>query len=96
MKLFFKVKADEQQVPKSPFKVTVVPGPFVDPTKVLAIKKYIFMSKLYFICKFVGIYIETITKVKVYGPAVEGPVRSSQPTNFIVDAKEAGPGALKN
>ena len=31
-------------------------------------------------------------KVKLYGPAVEGPVRSSQPTHFVVDAKEAGPG----
>lgn len=32
------------------------------------------------------------TKVKLSGPAVEGPVKSNQPTFFFVDAKEAGPG----
>lgn len=32
------------------------------------------------------------SKVKVFGPAVEGPVKSNQPTYFVVDAKEAGPG----
>ena len=32
------------------------------------------------------------SKVKLYGPATEGPVKSNQPTYFVVDAKEAGPG----
>ena len=31
-------------------------------------------------------------KVKVYGPAVEHPVKTFQPTYFIVDCSEAGPG----
>ena len=32
------------------------------------------------------------SKVKLYGPAVEGPVKSNEPTYFVIDAKEAGPG----
>ena len=60
------VKLANQHVPKSPFKVTVEPGPVVEPSK-----------------------------VKVYGPATEGPVKSSQPTYFVVDAKEAGPGECR-
>jgi len=32
------------------------------------------------------------SRVKVYGPAVEGPIRHMAPTLFIVDCKEAGPG----
>ena len=32
------------------------------------------------------------SKVKLYGPAVEGPVKSNKPTYFVIDAKEAGPG----
>lgn len=32
------------------------------------------------------------SKVKLSGPAVEGPVKSQEPTYFVVDAKEAGPG----
>jgi len=33
-----------------------------------------------------------VSKVKVYGPAVEQPIFTSQLTYFVVDAKEAGPG----
>lgn len=32
------------------------------------------------------------SKVKLSGPAVEGPVKAKEPTHFVVDAKEAGPG----
>jgi hypothetical protein len=32
------------------------------------------------------------SKVKVYGPAIEKPVKTSQPTYLIVDCKEAGIG----
>ena len=31
-------------------------------------------------------------KVKVYGPAIEPGVKTFQPTHFIVDCSEAGPG----
>jgi len=31
-------------------------------------------------------------RVKVYGPAVEQPVKTFQPTNLVVDCSEAGPG----
>lgn len=34
-----------------------------------------------------------LSKVKVYGPAVEGPVASKVPTYFVVDCKEVGPGS---
>lgn len=33
------------------------------------------------------------SKVKLSGPAVEGPVKSNLPTFFNIDAKEAGPGS---
>lgn len=33
-----------------------------------------------------------ISKVKVYGPAVEKPVTANHLTYLVVDAKEAGPG----
>lgn len=36
-----------------------------------------------------------VSKVKVYGPAVEQPIFTSQLTYFVVDAKEAGPGQFK-
>jgi len=32
------------------------------------------------------------SKVKVYGPAVEAPVKVNTPTHMIIDCKEAGPG----
>ena len=32
------------------------------------------------------------SKVKVYGPAIDHPVKTFQPTYFIVDCSEAGPG----
>ena len=32
------------------------------------------------------------SKAKVYGPALEKPVNVNEPTFFIVDCKEAGPG----
>lgn len=60
--LTVQVKYAGKQVPKSPFKVTVLAGG-VNPSK-----------------------------VKLSGPAVEGPVKSQEPTYFVVDAKEAGPG----
>ena len=31
-------------------------------------------------------------RVKVYGPAVEGPVELAKPTHFTVDTTQAGPG----
>ena len=34
------------------------------------------------------------SKVKLLGPAVEGPVKCCEPTYFVVDAKEAGPGVF--
>ena len=34
------------------------------------------------------------TRVKVYGPALERPVKTNQPTHLIVDCSQAGPGAL--
>lgn len=34
------------------------------------------------------------TRVKVYGPAVERPVKTHQPTYLIVDCSQAGPGAV--
>ena len=32
------------------------------------------------------------SKVKVYGPALEKPVRTFEPTHLFVDCSEAGPG----
>jgi len=34
------------------------------------------------------------TRVKVYGPALERPVKTNQPTYLIVDCSQAGPGPL--
>ena len=34
------------------------------------------------------------SKVKVYGPAVEKPVKTFQPTHLVVDCSEAGPGRV--
>ncbi|CAJ0587674.1 unnamed protein product, partial [Mesorhabditis spiculigera] len=36
-----------------------------------------------------------ISKLRIYGPGVEGPVYSQQPTHFTIDAKQAGPGAVE-
>jgi len=36
------------------------------------------------------------SKVKVYGPAVEKPVKSNTATYLIIDCKEAGPGLSFN
>ena len=36
-----------------------------------------------------------VTKVKVYGPALESPVSSGLPTHFVVDTRESGPGKTK-
>lgn len=41
------------------------------------------------------VYVEEPSKpenVKVYGPGIEGPVKTFQPTHFFVDCSEAGPG----
>ena len=35
------------------------------------------------------------TRVKVYGPALERPVKTHQPTYLIVDCSQAGPGVEK-
>lgn len=35
------------------------------------------------------------SKVRVYGPGVEHGVKMNNPTYFIVDCKEAGPGKKK-
>lgn len=35
------------------------------------------------------------TKLKIYGPGVEGPVYSKEPTRFTIDATQAGPGAVE-
>lgn len=35
------------------------------------------------------------SKVRVHGPGVEPGVRSLQPTHFVVDAKNAGPGEVE-
>lgn len=59
------VKFAGQEVPKSPFKISVEQGTGKQPEP---------------------------SKVKLYGPAVEGPVKSNEPTYFVIDAKEAGPG----
>lgn len=32
------------------------------------------------------------SKVKILGPAVEGPVKANQPTSFTLDCSKAGPG----
>ena len=34
------------------------------------------------------------TRVKVYGPALERPVKTNQPTYLTVDCSQAGPGAV--
>ena len=34
------------------------------------------------------------SKVKVYGPALEGPINVNELSYFIVDCKEAGPGII--
>ncbi|CAD6191974.1 unnamed protein product [Caenorhabditis auriculariae] len=36
-----------------------------------------------------------LSKLKIYGPGVEGPVYSQEPTHFTIDAKQAGPGAVE-
>ena len=41
------------------------------------------------------VYVEEPSRpenVKVYGPGIEGPVKTFQPTHFFVDCSEAGPG----
>ncbi|CAJ0936131.1 unnamed protein product, partial [Mesorhabditis belari] len=35
------------------------------------------------------------SKLNIFGPGVEGPVVSQQPTHFTIDAKQAGPGAVE-
>ena len=57
------VSFSNQEVPNSPFNITVVPG-------------------------------TNENSVKLYGPAVESPVAAEQPTYFVVDCKDAGPGEL--
>lgn len=32
------------------------------------------------------------SKVKILGPAVEGPIKAHQPTSFTLDCSKAGPG----
>lgn len=36
-----------------------------------------------------------ISKLRMYGPGVEGPVIAKEPTHFTIDAKQAGPGAVE-
>ncbi|EGT48588.1 hypothetical protein CAEBREN_07537 [Caenorhabditis brenneri] len=35
------------------------------------------------------------SKLRIYGPGVEGPVYSKEPTRFTIDATQAGPGAVE-
>ncbi|GMT21276.1 hypothetical protein PFISCL1PPCAC_12573 [Pristionchus fissidentatus] len=35
------------------------------------------------------------SKLRIYGPGVDGPVVTNEPTHFTVDAKQAGPGSLE-
>jgi len=39
-----------------------------------------------------GAPVAAAGKAKVYGPAIEKPVKTSEATHFIVDCKEAGLG----
>lgn len=36
-----------------------------------------------------------VSQLHMYGPGVDGPVVSQQPTHFTIDAKQAGPGAVE-
>lgn len=36
-----------------------------------------------------------ISKLRMYGPGVDGPVVAQEPTHFTIDAKQAGPGAVE-
>lgn len=36
-----------------------------------------------------------VSKLRIFGPGVEGPVKSQEPTHFTIDAKQAGPGAVE-
>uniref|UniRef100_A0A8R1IQ15 Uncharacterized protein n=3 Tax=Caenorhabditis japonica TaxID=281687 RepID=A0A8R1IQ15_CAEJA len=35
------------------------------------------------------------SKLRIYGPGVDGPVYSKEPTRFTIDATQAGPGAVE-
>ncbi|RCN23796.1 Filamin/ABP280 repeat protein [Ancylostoma caninum] len=36
-----------------------------------------------------------LSKLRIFGPGVEGPVKCQEPTHFTIDAKQAGPGAVE-
>ncbi|WKY06847.1 hypothetical protein Q1695_006771 [Nippostrongylus brasiliensis] len=36
-----------------------------------------------------------VSKLRIFGPGVDGPVKSKEPTHFTIDAKQAGPGAVE-
>ncbi|VDO69603.1 unnamed protein product [Haemonchus placei] len=36
-----------------------------------------------------------VSKLRIYGPGVDGPVKSQEPTHFTIDAKQAGSGAVE-
>ncbi|KAK6750425.1 hypothetical protein RB195_002418 [Necator americanus] len=36
-----------------------------------------------------------LSKLKIFGPGVDGPVKCQEPTHFTIDAKQAGPGAVE-
>jgi len=52
---------------------------------------------LVYVCCNVQVYVQEAsnpTRVKVYGPAIERPVKTNQPTYLIVDCSQAGPGTV--
>ncbi|EYB84224.1 hypothetical protein Y032_0321g2425 [Ancylostoma ceylanicum] len=36
-----------------------------------------------------------LSKLRIFGPGVDGPVKCQEPTHFTIDAKQAGPGAVE-
>jgi len=59
----------------------------------------LFVRNLFMMCLYVQVYVQEAsnpTRVKVYGPALERPVKTNQPTYLIVDCSQAGPGAATN
>lgn len=58
----------------------------------ILLKKFILLFGLIILIIFLQVFVQSPSSVKVYGPGVKPGVKTNQPTHFVVDCKEAGPG----
>lgn len=96
------VLLNNQPVPSSPFKISVQPLPFDISSQPQHYEAFTVSSDEAAINPHVQPSQGTrlgqepdVTKVRVYGPALESPASSGHPTHFVVDTRESGPGKTK-